>query len=71
MKAITVRQPWAWLVVTGKKDIENRTWRTHYRGKLLIHAASRLADVSLDEVEDEYRVKLPGLDELRLAAFAT
>ena len=36
MKVIVVRQPWAWLIVHGYKDIENRSWRTRYRGTLLI-----------------------------------
>lgn len=40
MKALSVRQPWAWLIVHGGKDIENRTWRTDYRGPLLIHASA-------------------------------
>lgn len=39
MKAITIKQPWASLIVHGIKDIENRTWRTNYRGRMLIHAA--------------------------------
>jgi len=43
MKALTIRQPWTWLIVHGHKDIENRTWRTAYRGPVLIHAATRLA----------------------------
>ena len=38
IRALTVRQPWAGLLAIGRKDIENRTWRTHYRGPLLIHA---------------------------------
>ena len=38
MKAISIRQPWAWLVVNGHKDIENRTWATKFRGKVLVHA---------------------------------
>ena len=39
MKAISIRQPWAWLIVNGVKDVENRTWPTKYRGRVLIHAA--------------------------------
>jgi hypothetical protein len=38
MKALTLWQPWAWLLFHGK-DIENRSWRTHYRGPLAIHSA--------------------------------
>lgn len=41
MKAIVIRQPWAWLIVNGFKDIENRTWGTRYRGPLLIQASAR------------------------------
>lgn len=39
MKAITLWQPWASLIVTGAKKIETRSWYTHYRGPLAIHAA--------------------------------
>lgn len=36
---ISVRQPWAWLIIHGGKDIENRDWFTKVRGRVLIHAA--------------------------------
>jgi ASCH domain len=39
MKALSLRQPWAWLVVHGGKTIENRRWDTQFRGDFLIHAA--------------------------------
>jgi hypothetical protein len=39
MKALSIRQPWAWAIVQGLKPVENRTWATKYRGPLLIHAA--------------------------------
>ncbi|WP_313824068.1 ASCH domain-containing protein [Leclercia sp.] len=41
MKAISIRQPLAWLIVNGFKDIENRSWDTKYRGVVLVHASSR------------------------------
>jgi len=41
MKALSIRQPWAWLLVEGFKDIENRTWKTNYRGSFLIHASKQ------------------------------
>ena len=41
MKALSIRQPWAWLIVNGYKDIENRSWNTKFRGPVLIHASSR------------------------------
>jgi len=39
IKALSLRQPYAELVVIGKKTIELRTWSTKYRGEFLIHAA--------------------------------
>jgi hypothetical protein len=42
MKVIVIRQPWAWLIVEGFKDIENRSWATRYRGPLLIQASASL-----------------------------
>lgn len=46
IKAITLKQPWADLVVSGVKNIENRTWKTAHRGTLAIHA-SRTHDQSV------------------------
>jgi hypothetical protein len=40
MKIISLTQPWATLVVTGQKRWETRSWLTHYRGVIAIHAAS-------------------------------
>lgn len=36
---LSVRQPWAWLIVKALKNIENRTWATGYRGPFFVHAA--------------------------------
>jgi hypothetical protein len=41
MKAISVRQPWAWLLFHGK-GVENRDWYTAYRGALAIHASAQM-----------------------------
>lgn len=43
MRAMTVKQPWASLIASGDKDIENRSWRTSYRGPLVI-TASKVID---------------------------
>ena len=40
--AISIRQPWAWLIVEGLKDIENRTWPTRFKGRVLIHAGKTM-----------------------------
>lgn len=39
MLAISIRQPWASLILKAGKDIENRCWATKVRGRVLIHAA--------------------------------
>lgn len=41
MKALSVQQPWAWLIVMGYKDIENRRWKTTRRGRVMIHASKK------------------------------
>ena len=53
VKVLVVRQPWAWLIVHGFKDIENRSWRTHYRGTLLIQASANLP--TKDHLEEDRR----------------
>jgi len=52
MKCLSLKQPWAWAVVNGLKDIENRKWRAQFRGELLIHASmnyDRLGEIILKE----------------------
>ena len=39
MKAISLKPPWAWLMTTGIKKVENRRWSSNYRGPILIHAS--------------------------------
>jgi len=56
MKAITVKQPWASLIVEGVKDIENRTWKTNFRGRVLIHAGMKPDNIKL-EIEGQASVK--------------
>ncbi len=41
MRALTIRQPWAWAILIGRKRVENRSWSTRFRGRLLVHAAAR------------------------------
>lgn len=39
MLALSIRQPWASLILKAGKDVENRTWSTRHRGRILVHAA--------------------------------
>jgi len=52
-RALSIRQPWAWAIVHGGKDIENRDWRgfdaVRFRGRFAIHASTGM---TRDEYED-------------------
>lgn len=39
MKTLSIRQPWAELIIQGRKTLELRTWTVKYRGPLAIHAS--------------------------------
>ena len=41
-RALSVRQPFAHLIIHGGKNVENRTWATRYRGPLAIHASGTM-----------------------------
>jgi hypothetical protein len=47
--ALSINQPWSWLIVAGHKNIENRNWNTSFRGEFLIHAGQ---NVDRDCAED-------------------
>lgn len=49
MKTLSIRQPWAWLIIHGGKDIENRTWHTKFRGRFLVHASKGMTRGEYDE----------------------
>ncbi len=44
MKALSIRQPWAELILQGRKTIELRTWNTSYRGQVVIHAGQQVKE---------------------------
>jgi len=51
MKAITIKQPWASLIVNGYKKYEFRSWKTNYRGELYIHAGKGIDKEGMKRVE--------------------
>ena len=57
MKCISIRQPWAYLILNAGKDIENRNWKTKIRGRVLIHASKQI---------DEEAVRLHGLENVHM-----
>ena len=56
LRAISIRQPFAWLVVNGIKDIENRSWRTNIRGPVLIQASLNQSELASDTCDDAQRI---------------
>ena len=58
MKALSIRQPWAWLILNAGKDIENRDWPTSFRGPFLIHASKGMT-------RDEYDNGIWTLTDIR------
>jgi hypothetical protein len=50
VKALSLHQPWADLLVFGVKDVENRDWSTRHRGLLVIHAARTLDEAAMASV---------------------
>ena len=67
--ALSIRQPWAWLILHAGKDIENRDWSTPRRGRFLIHASKGMtqdeyinAAYTLRDVRQD--IELPPFDQL-------
>lgn len=52
MKVLTLKQPWATLVSEGIKEYEFRSWKTNYRGKVLIHAGAGIDKKEIERFKD-------------------
>lgn len=65
--ALSIRQPWAWLILHGGKDIENRNWPTRFRGRIYVHAGKGMTREEYEDAEwtaEENGVKLPPFEAL-------
>lgn len=51
MKVITIKQPFASLIASGLKEYEFRTWKTNYRGEILIHAGKSIDKEAMKKFE--------------------
>lgn len=86
MKALSIRQPWAWLIVrpdlvgaaraaaiaSGEiKDIENRSWPTRFRGRVLVHASKSMTRAEYEDALDPLwsrggpTIELPPFEQLQ------
>lgn len=52
MKVITIKQPYATLIAEGLKEYEFRTWKTNYRGDILIHAGKGIDKKAMARYQD-------------------
>ena len=52
MKVITIKQPWATLIAKGYKEYEFRTWKTKYRGDILIHAGKSIDKKAMERFKN-------------------
>lgn len=66
MKAISIKQPWAWLIANGYQTVENRKWYTGHRGDILIHASKSKKDLERD-IEYVRQVFKIGIDPEQLS----
>ncbi|MRR49404.1 MAG: ASCH domain-containing protein [Rhodocyclaceae bacterium] len=67
MIALSIRQPWAWLIANGHKDVENRDWTTRYRGLFLIHAGKTRDKGMFDDarwIAEDLGIQIPDMDAL-------
>lgn len=64
IKAISLWEPWAWLILAGLKQIETRHWPTDYRGFLAIHAAQKWTGEEKEAwraIQERFASDLPSL----------
>lgn len=65
-KALSIRQPWAWLIAHGWKNVENREWPTRFRGRVLIHASKGMTRMEYDAA----RLFVAGFSDVQLPPIA-
>ena len=59
MKVLTIKQPWATLIMEGYKRFEFRSWQTKYRGDLLIHAGKGVDREAVSRIKKYMTEELP------------
>jgi hypothetical protein len=63
-KALSLKQPYAWLIANGYLLLDDRTWETHYRGPIFIHASKGLYETYYDYLKTNSNIPLPSKDKL-------
>ena len=52
MKVLSIREPWASIIINGYKEYEFRSWKTNYRGKILIHASKNIEKENVERFKE-------------------
>jgi hypothetical protein len=65
-KALSLKQPYAWLIANGYLLVDDRSWGTHYRGLVLIHASKGLYTEYCDYLRASTDIPLPSKDKLEV-----
>ncbi|MDR7331731.1 hypothetical protein [Roseateles asaccharophilus] len=67
MRAVSVRQPWAWLAANGHIELLNFDWTTSYRGEFLIRAGLKLVKrdyrALATQLRDQLDIEVPDCDD--------
>ena len=69
MKVLSIRQPWAWLIVNGYKDVENRTWAAHRSmigQRFLVHAGKSFDPREVASAVHAAKTIVPKLDVYKM-----
>lgn len=64
MQALSLKQPYAWLIANGYLLVNDRTWGTQYRGSILIHASKGLYESYYDYLKANTAMPLPAKEQL-------
>lgn len=64
IKALSLKQPYAWLIANGYLNVDDRTWGTSYRGPMLIHASKGLYEQFYHYIKTNTDIPIPDLDKL-------
>lgn len=64
IKALSLKQPFAWLIANGHLLVDDRTWETQYRGPILIHASKGLYKEYYEYLKSTTDIPLPDKEEL-------
>lgn len=68
---LSIRQPWAWLILNAGKDVENRSRLTRIRGRILIHASKGMTRHEFEDGMDTWQAvrRKAGMDPAGQPAF--